>query len=52
MRKTDKETETESEQGRAREREGDPESKAGPRLLGVSTEPTAGLEPTNCEIMT
>ena len=34
------------------EREGDPESKAGSRLGAVSTEPDAGLEPTNCEIMT
>ena len=32
-------------------REGDTEFKAGPRLLAVSAEPNAGLEPTNCEIM-
>ena len=35
------------------EREGDTESKAGSRLLwGVSTEPDAGLELTNREIVT
>ena len=34
------------------EREGDTESKAGSRLRAVSTEPDAGLEPTNQEIMT
>ena len=34
------------------EREGDKESKAGSRLCAVSTEPNAGLELTNCEIMT
>ena len=36
----------------AAEREGDTESKAGCRLWAVSTEPNAGLELTNCEIMT
>ena len=35
-----------------REREGDTESEAGSRLRAVSTEPDAGLEPTNCEIVT
>ena len=35
-----------------RGREGDPESKAGARLRAVSTEPDAGLEPTDGEIMT
>ena len=30
----------------------DTESKAGSRLRAVSTEPDAGHEPTNCEIMT
>ena len=35
-----------------REREGDTESEAGSRLLAVSTEPDAGLEPMNHEIMT
>ena len=34
------------------EREGDTESAAGSRLQDVSTEPDAGLEPTDCEIMT
>ena len=37
--------------GRA-EREGDTESKAGSRPRAVSTEPDAGLELTNREIMT
>ena len=35
-----------------REREGDAESEAGSRLWAVRTEPDAGLEPTNREIMT
>ena len=34
------------------EKEGDTESKVGPRLPAVSTEPSEGLEPINCEIMT
>ena len=34
------------------EREGDTESEAGSRLQAVSTEPNAGLKPTNREIMT
>ena len=34
------------------EREGDTESEAGSRLWAVSTEPDAGLELTDCEIMT
>ena len=34
------------------EREGDTESKAGSRLRAVDTEPDAGLEPRNREIMT
>ena len=34
------------------EREGDTESEAGSRLQAVSTEPDAGLELTNWEIMT
>ena len=37
--------------GRA-EREGDTESEAGSRLPADSTEPDAGLEPMNHEIMT
>ena len=35
-----------------RQREGDTEFEAGSRLWAVSTEPEAGLEPTNCENMT
>ena len=34
------------------EREGDTESEAGSRIRAVSTEPEAGLELTNSEIMT
>ena len=34
------------------ERRGDTESEAGSRIRAVSTEPEAGLELTNCEIMT
>ena len=34
------------------EREGNTESEAGSRLQAVSTEPDAGLELTNYEIMT
>ena len=37
--------------GQGAEREGDTESEAGFRLRAVSTEPDAGLEPTNHEIM-
>ena len=44
------ERETESEQGR--HREGDTESEAGSRLWPVSTQPNAGLELTDYEIMT
>ena len=38
--------------GGGAEKEGDTESEAGSRLQAVSTELDAGLEPTNCEIMT
>ena len=34
------------------QREGDTESETGPGLRAVSTEPDAGLELTDCEIMT
>ena len=34
------------------ERERDTESEAGSMLQAISTEPNAGLEPTNHEIMT
>ena len=44
--------ETEHEQGRGREKEGDTESKACFRLQAVSTEPDAGLELTDSEIVT
>ena len=47
-----RETETECEQERGREREGDTEPEAGPGLRAVSTEPDAGFELTNHEIMT
>ena len=46
------ERETEWEQRKGRETEGDTESEAGSRLCTVSTEPKAGLGPTNHEIMT
>ena len=38
--------------GGGAEREGDTESEAGSGLRAVSTEPDAGLEPTNREIVT
>ena len=47
-----RESERQSMSGGGAEREGDTESEAGSRLWAVSTEPDAGLEPTNCEIMT
>ena len=48
----ERERKTKCERGRGGER-GDTESEAGSRLRAVSsTEPDAGLEPTNCEIMT
>ena len=37
---------------REREREGDTESEVGSRLRAASTEPDAGLEPTDRETMT
>ena len=52
MKERDRETETENEPGRGGEREGDTESEAGSRLRAVSTDPHAGLEPTNCETVT
>ena len=42
----------ESMNGGGAEREGDTESEAGSRLRAASTEPDAGLELTNLEIMT
>ena len=38
--------------GGGAEREGDTEPEAGSRLRAVSTEPDAGLEPTNREMVT
>ena len=38
--------------GEGADRDGDAESEAGSRLRAVSTEPDAGLELMNCEIMT
>ena len=52
MRDREREKQSTSERGAEREREGDTESEAGSRLRAVSTELNAGLEPTNCEIMT
>ena len=47
-----RERERESVSRGGAEREGDAESEAGSRLRAVSTEPDAGLEPTECEIVT
>ena len=44
--------ERQSMNGGGAEREGDTESETGSRLRAGSTEPDAGLEPTNHEIMT
>ena len=44
--------ETEHERGRGREREGDTELEVGSRLWAVSSEPNAGLELTDREIVT
>ena len=38
--------------GEGSEREGDTESEAGSKLWAISTEPDAGLQLTDCEIMT
>ena len=46
------ERERQSMSGGGAERDGDTESKAGSRLWAVSTEPHAGLELTDHEIMT
>ena len=50
LRDTERERQSRREGGA--EREGDTEYEAGSRLRAVSTEPDAGLEPTNREIMT
>ena len=47
-----KDRERQSTNRRGLEREGDTESEAGSRLRAVSTEPDAGLELTDPEIMT
>ena len=52
LRERERETETECEWGQGREREGDTKSEAGSRLRAASTEPDAGLELTNHEIVT
>ena len=48
---TEREGERQSTSGGGAEREGDTESEAGSRLRAVSTEPDAGLKPTDLEIM-
>ena len=48
----ERETETETASGGRAEGEGDTESETGSRLRAVSTEPDAGLELTNHQIMT
>ena len=48
----ERERESECVSGEGAEREGDTESEAGARLPTVSTESNAGLESTDCEIMT
>ena len=50
-RERERERASAHEQGRGRERERDTASTAGSRLWAVSTEPNAGLELTNREIM-
>ena len=50
MRERERERQNMSRGGAERER--DTESEAGSRLQPVSTEPDAGLEPTNHEIVT
>ena len=52
MREREGDRQSVSGQEAEREREGDTESEAGSRLRAVSTEPDAGLELTNREIMT
>ena len=47
-----RERERQSTSGERAEREEDTKSETGSRLQGVSTEPDAGLEPSNHEIMT
>ena len=51
-RERERESERASLSGGRAEREGDTESEAGSRLRTDSTEPNAGLEPTDREITT
>ena len=51
-RERERERERQSMSGGGEEREGDTESKAGSRLRAVSTEPEAGLELPDREIVT
>ena len=51
-RERERESERASLSGGRAEREGDTESEAGSRLPAVSTEPDAGLEPADDEIVT
>ena len=48
----DRDREGKSMSGLGAEREGDTESEAGSGLPAVSTDPDAGLELTDCKIMT
>ena len=48
----ERERERQSASGEEAESEGNMESEAGSRLRAASQEPDAGLELTNCEIMT
>ena len=48
----ERERDRQSVSGGGVEREGDTESEAGSRLRAVSTQLDAGLELTNCKIMT
>ena len=48
----ERERKTECEPGSGGQREGDTESEAGSRFQAVGTEPDAGLELADCEIVT
>ena len=52
MRERERERERQIVSRGGTETNGDAESEAGSRLQAVRTEPDAGLEPTNREIMT
>ena len=52
LRERERERERESERAGEGHREGDTEFEAGSRLRAVSTEPSAGLELTDREIVT